>query len=242
MDSKGLSSFFSSFLCSAPHSPFLTIAFPSLPISRRNEPGITATVSSVHPQALKTLAPRFSACHLSLSLTLRRHSDILSLNVANEGTKGSFSFSFLTANARERLSHCLERVVNADLVAECRGFGRDPVRHGFFLPSTPFSSSLTFVFLSLSSVFHIKRPFYGPTSSLSARTHHGDDPSHHYERSLSDKLALNLGAKVFARSIKKRGSLSRRLGLQFPLPFINNYDSSVLWQQDKEPISERFPG
>src|SRR4030088_2607933 len=84
-----------------------------------------------------------------------------------------------------------------------------------FLYSTPFSSSLTFVFLSLFSLFHIKRAFYGPASSPSARTHHGDDPSHHYERSLSDKLAPNLGAKVSARSIKKRSSLSRRSGLKF---------------------------
>src|ERR1700716_3899453 len=84
-----------------------------------------------------------------------------------------------------------------------------------FLHSTPFSSSLIFVFLSLSSVFHIKRAFYGPTSSPSPRTHHRDDPSYHYERSLSSKLAPNLGAKVSARSIKKRSSLSRRPGLKF---------------------------
>src|SRR4030088_1318959 len=80
-----------------------------------------------------------------------------------------------------------------------------------FLHSTPFSSLLTLFF----SLFHIKRAFSGPTSSPSARTHHGDDPSHHYERSLSSKLALNLGAKVSARSIKKRSSISRRQALKF---------------------------
>src|SRR4030088_1050348 len=84
-----------------------------------------------------------------------------------------------------------------------------------FLPSKLFSSLLTLLFLSLSSVFRIKRAFYGPTSSPSARTHHGDDPSHHYDRSLSSKLALNLGAKVSARSIKKRSSISRRQALKF---------------------------
>ena len=55
--------------CSAPPSPFLTIAFFSLPNSSATNRG------SCHP-FLKTPAARFPGRHLSLSLSLPWHSDI----------------------------------------------------------------------------------------------------------------------------------------------------------------------
>ena len=119
-----------SLLCSAPHSPFLTIAFPSLPISRRNEPGITATLSSAHPKRLKCSPHGF---RLATSLFLSPYADIptFSASMSRMREQKVRFLSFFSLQTRERLSPCLERVVCADFVAECRGFRRDPVRHCF---------------------------------------------------------------------------------------------------------------
>jgi hypothetical protein len=68
----------SSSLCSAPLSPFLTIAFLSLSNSRRNEPGITPPFLPSLPSALKARPTVFGSPPPSLSLSAPefRHSEI----------------------------------------------------------------------------------------------------------------------------------------------------------------------
>ena len=106
------------------------------------------------------LALRFSACQLSFSRTLRRHSSILAeLEEPGYIFFCSLSFSF-TGGARRGL-FLPQGVGYAALVAESRGFGTPLL--SFFLSSTPFASLLTLVFRSFSSGFHIKRTFCGPS-------------------------------------------------------------------------------
>src|SRR6202161_2559698 len=79
--------------CSAPHSPFLTIAFFSLANSSATNRGSRHRFSK-----LKDARLTVSARHLSLSLSLSRHSDIPTfsgINVENWRTQGSLSLSSL---------------------------------------------------------------------------------------------------------------------------------------------------
>jgi hypothetical protein len=97
-------------LCSRPlhSSPLLSFSHNF----KARAAGDHVILSSANPHA-KTAHPRFPACHLSLSLSYAPYGDIPPFSgsmIANQRTQGSFSFFFLTANAPQRLSLCLERV------------------------------------------------------------------------------------------------------------------------------------
>ena len=188
--------------CSAPHSPFLTIAFFSLPNSSATNRG------SCHPfLPLKTPAARFPGRHLSLSLSLPRHSDILRHNVEKRRTQGSFSFSFLTPNESRRPSPCQERVVYPPLFDDCRGFGElsgTPLL--FFFLSTRFATSLTFVFSFFSSASRIKREFSGPSRAFPPTPTHSPATS---SPCSSTRAPSALERKIFLRRRGDSGSGSQ---------------------------------
>jgi hypothetical protein len=101
---------------------------------------------------------------LSFSAPALRHSDILRHNVENRRTQGSFSFSFLTPNESRRLSPSLGRL------SRIRGHAGAPLL--FFLLSTRFATSLTFVFRSFSSASRIKCEFSRPSSAFPQTSTH----------------------------------------------------------------------
>ena len=148
-------------LCSAPHSPFLTIAFFSLPNSSANEPRITPPF----PPCLKRPPhgfPLAAALSLSLSAPAFRHSDILWLNARDENPRFVF---FLFPHSK--------RVAAALLLAESALFtllsllfaadsGARRARHCFFSSLYAFCHladlRFSFFFLSFSHQARVLRP------------------------------------------------------------------------------------
>ena len=104
---------------------------------------------------LITPALRFSARHLSFSLTIRRHSSIVAESEDPRFVFLSLFIVFLHWRRAQRLFLCLKRVGYADLVAESRGF-RTPCL--FFFSSTPFASLLTLLFPQVSHQARVLPP------------------------------------------------------------------------------------
>ena len=70
---------------------------------------------------------------LATSLFLSPYADIptFSASMSRMREQKVRFLSLFSLQTRERLSPCLERVVYTNLIAKCRGFRRDPVRHCF---------------------------------------------------------------------------------------------------------------